>query len=495
MSPAIGHIFDTPLLGATLPEHAIGRRAVHLPANHYTTLACTGAGKLLTSAAHQLIGWPDHLLAISEKNDLCDLALGRRCDPRLWDNVNFVRRWGGRLGVDPRAITKARYHLRGGRVMNVDLGGSTAFPASRYTFLSEVDVAQPGAMARLMAIARGLFPEQKKSATADPYWQLAPQGAFAAAAGHVKTTEPDPRDQTLIRATERLLGIDPKTGRSHPQLQERLFKEMMHNPHLGGFIAAQGAELYNLGEKTLGPLMSTIGTRTRWMLADTRVRDLLSGPSDFSLEEFGAAGPPLSVFVTPVRGDKSTQAFLRMLLELSVLMFQQRRVRPSRRVLLLADEVPAWGEEQVNTLRASMNILRDQLVSVWLYGQSYSQLVHLCEEQGAAEILSACCLQVFGCRDKPTVEMIRDRLGKTTIRRRDGWGQPPRREEVCLADTDAIYDELSPASPLQYVFPFAGRPVRLYRPGFLSTQTREGLVVRGLNYEGHYDTGLDPYRP
>ncbi|TWT96902.1 Type IV secretory system Conjugative DNA transfer [Botrimarina colliarenosi] len=489
-----GHLHDTPLIGQTLPEHGLRGAAVHVPGHHYTTIACTGSGKLAASAAHQLIGWPDDLLAISEKNDLCDLALGRRCDPTLWDDLRLVRRWGRRLGADPRGITQARYHLAGGRVMNVDLGGSTAYPASRYTFLNEVDVTEAGAQARLMAIARGLFPEQKKTATADPYWQLAPQGAFAAVAGHVRTTEPDPRDQTLVRATERLMGIDPATGKSNPKLQERLFLEMMHNPHLGGFIAAQGAELYNLGEKTLGPLMSTIGTRTRWMLGDKRVREMLSGPSDFSLEELGAGGPPLSVFVTPVRGDKSSQAFLRMLLELSVLMFQQRREPPKKRVLLLADEVPAWGEEQVNLLRSSMNILRDRKVTVWLYAQSYGQLVQLCDEQGAAEILSASCVQLFGCRDKCTVDMIRDRLGKTVIRRNSGKG-PAKFEEVYVADTDAIYDELSPASPLQYVFPYAGRPMRLGRVGYTSIRTREGLVLPGLNYQGHYDVRLRPYGP
>lgn len=495
MNKPQGHRFDTPLIGATLPEHGMRPCAVHLPAHHYTTLACTGAGKLATSAAHQLIGWPDDLLAISEKNDLCDLALGRRCDPALFNNLTLLRRWGSRLGADPRGITQARYHLAGGRVMNVDLGGSTAYPASRYTFLNEIDVTHPGALARLMAIARGLFPEQKKGATADPYWQLAPQGAFAATAGHVRTTESDPRQQSLVRATERLMGIDPATGKSDPKLQKRLFLEMMHNPHLGGFIAAQGAELYNLGEKTLGPLMSTIGTRTRWMLGDRRVRAMLSGPSDFSLDELGAGGPPLSVFVTPVRGDKSAQAFLRMFLELSVLMFQQRREAPTKRILLLADEVPAWGEEQVNLLRSSMNILRDRKTTIWLYAQSYGQLVDLCGEQGAAEILSASCVQTFGCRDKSTVEMIRDRLGKASIRRRDKRGGAPRIDEVYVADTDAIYDELCPSSPLQYVFPYAGRPIRLARVGYTAISTREGLSVPGLNYAGHYDVGLRPYSP
>lgn len=490
MNDQQGHLYDVPLLGQTLPEHGLGRRAVHLHSNHYLTLGSTGSGKLLTSAAHQLLGWPYDLIAITQKEDLCNLALGRRCDPNLFANVSLVRKWGRRLGVDASGISKTKFHLTGGRCMNVDLGGATAYPYTRYTFLSDVRIHEPGAMARLMAIARALVPEQKKNASGDPFWQLAPQGAIAAVSAHVLTTESDPRKQTLPYATQRLLGVDPATRRSSPKNQVRLFKEMMLNPRLGGYIAAQGAELYNLGEKTLGPLTNTIGTRLRWMLSDPRICDILTGPSDFSMDDFGRGATPLSCFVTPSRGDRSTEAFLQMFLELAVLMFQQRQFVPARPILLIADEVPSWGEEQVDTLRKAMNILRDRKIVCWLYGQSYSQFVDLVGEHGAAEMLSATTLQAFGVRDKITSEMLRDRVGRTTVRRGGAM-----REEVFLADTDAIYDELAAGSALQYVIPYSGRPLRLYRPGFVTAKTKEGLSVRGLGYAGHYDDGLLPYSP
>lgn len=476
-----------------LPEHGLGERGVHLKSSHYLTLGSTGSGKLLTSAAHQLIGWPHDLVAITPKEDVCNLSLGRRTDPALFDSPDLVRRWGQRLGVDPRGITNTLYHLPGGRSMNIDNSGSTAYAPNRYTFLSDVDVHGPDAMSHLMAISRGLFPDQKANASGDPYWQFGPQGIFAAGCGHVLTTESDVRNQNLVFTTQRLLGLDPATGQANPKNQDRLFREMMCNPQLGGFIAAQGAELFNLGQRTLGPMMSTIGTRTRWMLSDSRIKYILSGPSDFSIGELGFGGSPLSVYVTPSRGDKSCEAFLRMFLELSVLMFQKRTEEATKPVLILADEVPSWGEEQIDMLRRALNILRDKKIVCWLYGQSYSQFVNLVGEEGAAEMLSATTLQVFGARDKLTVEMLRERLGRTTIKRRKKLFGESEKEEVYVADTDAIYDELSPASPLQYVIPYAGRPHRLYRPGFISAHTSEGLNVRGLNYDGHFDTGLKPY--
>ncbi|QDV79076.1 type IV secretory system conjugative DNA transfer family protein [Botrimarina mediterranea] len=290
-------------------------------------------------------------------------------------------------------------------------------------------------------------------------------------------------------AVKRLMGVDPATGQSSPMLQQQLFREMCANPVLGGFVAAQGSELLNLGAKTLGPLMSTIGTRVRWLLSDPRIVDILSGPSDFSLEEIGRGKEPLSIYVTPCRGDRSTDAFLRMFLELAVLVLQQRQWTPERPILLIADEVPSWGETQVDTLRSALNVLRDKKVICWLYAQNYAQLIDRVGKEGAAEMLSATTAQVFGVRDGETVEMTRNRLGKTTIRRAGGG----RFEEVFVADSDAIYDELSPKSPLQYVFPFSGRPMRLYRAAFTAAQTAEGLRVRGLNYQGHFDVGLKPF--
>jgi type IV secretion system protein VirD4 len=478
-----------PLIGVTTPEQGLGTQAVHLPSSHYLTFAATGAGKLLTSAAHQLIGWPSDLVAITPKEDLCNLSLGRRTDPTIFRDVNLVRQYGRRLGVDPNGITKATRHLHRGRSINLDLGGSTAYDFSRYTFLSDIDLDRPGALARLMAVARGNFPDQKPNASGDPYWQNAPQGAYAAVMGHVRATETDPQKQTLIHATKRLLGVDPATGKSSPKLQEQLFLEMTQNPKLGGYIAAQGAELLTLGAKTLGPLMSTIGTGTRWMLSDPRIVEVLSGPSDFSLDDVGRGPHPLSVYVTPRRGDASTDAFLRMFLELAVLVFQERTWTPDRPVLLLADEVPSWGDQQVNTLRRALNVLRDKKIVCWIYAQSYAQLIDRLGKEGAAEMLSATTAQFFGVRDHVTAELIRDRLGKTTIVR-PGCSKP---EEVYVADTDAIYDELSPGSPLQYVFPYSSRPARLYRASYIDANTSEGLKVRGLNYPGHYDVGLPPF--
>jgi hypothetical protein len=481
-----GIVYEEPLLGLTLPEHGLGRRAVHVPSPAYLCCASQGSGKLLTSLCHHLIGWPSDQVVISPKEDLCNFALGRRSDPSMFQQLDLVRKYGRRLGVDPSGITAVTRHLTHGRVMNVDCGCQTAFPRSRYTFLSDVKVREPQAMARLSAIASGLF--QRSAGEKDPYWTLAARGAYMGTCGHILSTEPDPANHNLVFATQRLMGIDPATGKSHPKLRQRLFQEMTLNPHLGGYIAGQGAELLSLEERTLGNLMSTVGNGTRWMLGDPRMRSMLTGQSDFSLDEVGRGKTPLTIFVTPIRGDESSEAFLRVFLQLALFVWQERDWTPERPIALVADEVPNWGTDQVQTLAKSLNILRDKRVVSFIYAQTLAQFVTILGVSGLQEMLSATTLQAFGVRDATTLEILRDRLGQTTVKSARGMGT------VWVADTDAIYDELAPSSPLTYVFPYqSGRAMRLARAAFVDTHTREGLHAPAIDYRGHFDAGLPAY--
>lgn len=481
-----GVLFDEPFIGLTTFEHGLGRKAVHVSSPAYVTAAASGSGKLLTSIAHHFnLDWD--LVAISPKPDLADCGIGRRADPALWESPESVRRWGRRLGTDVRGITSAWRHLTQGRVMNVDCGCQSAYPRNRYTFLCDIDLRKPTAMSRIIAIAEACFPRNPQEK--DPFWTLASQGAFAGACAHVLSCEEQTARHNLVFVARRLLGIDPTTGKATAEAMMRLFKEMSLNPSLGGYVAAQGAKLASLGERTLGPLMKTVENGVRWILADPRMREVLEGPSDFSLEEFGRGKRRITAFVTPIRGDRSTEAFLSCFLSLALLVWQQRDWTPERPIALIADEVPNWGgESQVRRLTDAFNILRDKKVVPFVYGQTLAQFLSLIGSTGLDEMLAASTLCVFGVRDKTSLEFLRDRIGMTTVTRNG------RREAVFVTDTDAIASELSPGSPLQYVFPYeVGQPMRLGRAAYADILTREGLHAPAINYAGHFDYGLPSY--
>jgi hypothetical protein len=341
-----GIVYTEPFIGLTPPEYGGEPQAVHLTSPANVSVASSGSGKRFTDIVHHFcLDWD--AVMISPKPDLADCGIGYRADPALWDDPERVREWGRQLGIDVRGITRTRYHLPWGRVMNVDCGQQSAYPSSCYTFLCDIDPHAPTAVSRLFALADACFPRNPQEK--DPFWTLAAQGAFAAAMGHAITYEVNPARHNFVFVTKRLLGIDPVTNRASEALTMRLFREMALNPSLGGFIAGQGAKLVSLGERTMGPLMKTIENGLRWVLGDPRMRKVLEGPADFSLEEFGRGKTPLTAFVTPVRGDRSTDAFLSCFLSLALLVWQQRSWTPERPIALVADEVPNWGGEKVGS--------------------------------------------------------------------------------------------------------------------------------------------------
>jgi type IV secretory pathway TraG/TraD family ATPase VirD4 len=130
--------------------------------------------------------------------------------------------------------------------------------------------------------------------------------------------------------------------------------------------------------------------------------------------------------------------------------------------------------------------MRDVNVRLWSYAQNYLQLTQMFGVDGAQEMLSACALQVFGCSDPGTRQMIRDRLGQTTIRRHTPGGGV-HNEVTPLVSDDAIDRELRVSSPLQYVIAPHLPPMRLGRVAHKALVTKEGLRLEGLPLEGHYD--------
>ena len=468
-------------MGTTLFEHGLGKKGVWLHPSHNVPCAMTGSGKSTTSINHLLTMHPGSLIVISPKGEHVDFSLGRRCDPDLFDNDNAP--WSGRqLGIDPRGITGAKYHLTQGRCFNLDPGRQTAYPSSRYTFLNDVDIKRPGAIGRLLAIFTGSFPDNPHAK--EQWFIKAPRTACAAGGGYVMATDPDPSHHTLPYVIKLLMGIDPVTGVSSPKNQGELFRRMMQCTALDGWIQAVGNSLYQLAERNFGILNSELQNfASVWML-DKSMEEVLGGPSDFSFEDIGI-GPPMTVYITPPRGEKAANAWLRSLLELIQLILQQRPHVPRHPIRIICDELAFWGSD-VKSIKDALNILRDRNTCVHLYTQSYSQLLSMFGTEGAAEIISASCLQVFGCNDPMTREMIGKRLGRGVSP--IGYNGYRAMEE--LSSPDAIDRDLRLTSPLQYVFPPDGAAMLLGRVAHKPLRTKDGAFFEGLSLTGHYDEHL-----
>jgi len=101
--------------GMTQFEHGINRQPVWInDSAHWIVSAMTGSGKFTTSLALQSIFHPGSAVFVSPKPEIADFALGRRVDPRIF-SASEAGKIKQALGVDPRGITEAQYHIPNSR--------------------------------------------------------------------------------------------------------------------------------------------------------------------------------------------------------------------------------------------------------------------------------------------------------------------------------------------------------------------------------------------
>ena len=287
------------------------------------------------------------------------------------------------------------------------------------------------------------------------------------------------------------MGIDPRTGVASPKTFGETLKAMLKNHSMDGFIQSAASNVLQLGEKAFGNLYSELETNCRWA-TDGPMRRHLSGGCDFKFSWLGVDAFPVSVFIIPPRGDAAFQAavpWLRTLAEFSLQIFQTMDHVPKKvPILWVGDEYRQWGSK-VAAVRNGLTILRDRNVKLWLYVQSWGQVLDMFGEHGVAELEAACTAQIFGVQDLITAKHFSERLGKLTLRDRHGRGARMR-HEVDLVTPAELMLELRLTSNLEYVFPPGVLPMRLERPAFKPLRTMDGGMFAGLPLDGHYDDGL-----
>lgn len=478
-----GHFGKGLFAGRTLFEDdGIGGQEVFIEDNsHGVVVGCTGGGKHISHEAHLAILHPGSGVFISPKPSLADLTLARRVDPRVFSEERFPLK---KCGINPAGISRCRYHLPNGRafVLGTD---QSVYPACRYDFLSDIDFTKENARTFIMAVGRGSLPDRSKNCSTDPWFTITPRTLFASVFGFIGLTDPDPTHRTLPWIVERALGIDPATGIASPKYLESLLKQMLECNGMGGRIQAGASNIYNLGVKAFGSVFSEVENSFSWML-DPTWRRQLSG-NDFSFHWVGIEGAPVSVYVLPPQGRSAFQEsipWLRSISEMSLEILASKAKLPQTPTLFVGDEYPQWGQE-ISAVRQGFAILRSSKIKLQLYVQSYSQLVEMFGEHGAAEIESSSSMTYFGVNDLPTAERISRRLGKQMVENRRLGMQAND-----LITPAEVMTQLRLTSPLAYVFPPGAAPMRLERVAFKPLRLNDGSRYNGLSLEGHYDDGL-----
>lgn len=506
MNVRLGHLYDKLFYGLTRFEHGVGRLAIFLRENHLQVIANSGSGKFARHGAF-VSGWgaPGGGLFISPKSfEWANFGVARRSDPSLWHSERGRRR---NLGVNPAEAARershvARFHIPNGRCFIVAPDNQSVFPGSCYNPRADIDFAKPEALSRVLAVAGASFPAAPPTSNRDSWFWQSPTGALAAAWAYLNLTDPDPRHHTLAYALRWIMGYDenprrlplqkdkpvPPPGSPAMQRLHFIMLAQCHNA-LSGRIALAGNSLMQLSEKSFGSVISELETKASWLL-DPRYQQVMNGESDFALSEIGVDGWPVTVYVSPVQGEgESGDAFLRMMYKLASLIFLQRSWRPKQQILMVGDEIgSSWGKGLREEVLQLLTLGRYKNVSVVNYWQDVSQIDEALGAHGRHTALGNSATLLFGLNDDCTRDFASSRLGRHTIKARQGWRGASTPREVDLASADAIDRELAMTSPLAYVFSPARRPMCVHLPAFKDITTPEGAFFQGMpGMDGHYE--------
>ncbi|PQO41794.1 hypothetical protein C5Y96_00015 [Blastopirellula marina] len=470
-------------VGRTLFEDdGIGGQEVFIYDNaHSVVCAATGGGKHITHEAHLASLHQGSGIFISPKPSLADLTLGRRVDPRIFLEGRFAEH---ERGINPAGISQCRYHIPNSRAFVLG-SNQSVYPACRYGFLNDIDFTKDSAWSRLMALARGSFPDRPKNCSTDPWFVLTARTLFASVCGYVCLTDPNPAHRTLPWIAERTLGIDPKTGIASPKYFESLLKQILQCNGMNGLLQTGASNIYNLGEKAFGSIFSETANGLSWML-DSTWRKQLSG-SDFSFHWVGEEESPVTVYIIPRQGRAAFQEdipWLRTISEMSLEILANKEPVPKTPTLFVGDEYRQWGED-ISAVKYGFVILRSSNVKLVLYVQSHSQLIEMFGEHGAAEIESSSTMTYFAVNDILTAERISRRLGKHSFD--NGRGGIQATDVLTPAE---VSNQLRLTSPLAFTFPAGAAPMRLERVAFKPLRLNDGGRYNALPLDGHFDDGL-----
>ena len=443
----------------------------------------TGSGKMFTDIGPRACTYTGSMMTTSVKPELADLFLGRNVDPSPAFRKELAA-VGLEPGVDPTGITRVRFHKGRFRSFLFDPYSRSVYGGAglgnRYTFLCDIPGDDPNVgPARTMALCRALIPG-KENSTADPFFENAPRSTVYAGIGHVLTTFPE-HLRTLPVVADFLMGRDPETGGASPDQFRKNLRMMMNNPRWGGTIAGAASRLVLSGEKSFGSVNYEIGMNLAWTQGDA-MRRHLSGPSQFSYADLGRDDYPVAVWVIPSAEDlDGAQRYMRahVALMIAVRKAVPKAALPRIPICATFDECRQYiGKEAAE---AAM-VLRSAKVKQAYYWQSVQSAIQTLGDGPFQEYAAQATLRFYGLRTVDDCEWLSRYLGFRLGS--DGTARP-------LADAQTLRRLLAVNSNLQLVLPYGNATVmRLERRGLKDLRTREGLRVRGLPLDGHFDDHL-----
>ncbi|MDX0174527.1 type IV secretory system conjugative DNA transfer family protein [Sinorhizobium meliloti] len=317
-------------------------------------------------------------------------------------------------GGENTAIAAKHWRERGFQFGCINLFGMFpeepwALPAHGFNPLDFLDPQSRAFAADALVFAEMLTPRTGNESGSNAYFKDAGQTAKRAMIVHIKTTEPEERQNlaTLYRYVS-----------SGAKGWDTLLAQMKANPACDGLVSLEAGELERISEQASEEFSAIKSTMRQDLsfLADPLVREKLSRSDvDFSIlkglkpEQRGGI---ISV-VLPLEYMDSHAAILRLALACAILEMQRKPLAKSK-VIFLIDEAAALG--RILRFPSWLATMRKYRVVIWSIWQNMGQLVDLYGKGWQTLIGNCGLLQILGVGDLETAEHTEKLLGKCTIR-------------------------------------------------------------------------------
>jgi type IV secretion system protein VirD4 len=475
-----GHYAPALYLGRTLFEDTFLSKDIWIKDDaHMLTIGCTGSGKSTT------VVWPN--LALYEGRAFVLDPKGEHARKTFWRrNERMAHR-----AFQDKDI-KTRFHLPFTCHLLDPFGEVKELPSKRFNPIAEIDINSDRVRGALSGISDAcVLPEDPKNKHFEEMASLLLEGVIA----HVLSQHPK-EHHTLPFVCDLMIGMDPAIGAADPERFNELLIEMRLNNVAGGIAQLAAARLDEMGPNERGSVLSTLTRSVKW-ITDPAMRVHLSG-SDFSAKEW--ASPYVSLhmgtiyLVLPFNFMREQSRWMRTITNVFLWHIQSAPKAgnfgtklPQIPILFILDEFPMLG--RIKKIEEGVVTLRSAGVKLWPLVQNIGQLKSTFGDE-MDNFISSSTVQLFGVNDMNTAQWASDIIGKNAYKRHEKTGTFSRRvvqdDPRELATPAEIMEELGKSSPMQYVRPMTGHPMRLSRLAYKELEI-EGHRFKGLPLEGHFE--------
>ncbi|MHA6266348.1 type IV secretory system conjugative DNA transfer family protein [Aliiroseovarius sp. CAU 1755] len=358
----------------------IGRLGVYYKGAHAITFGVTGSGKGTSAILPNLL----------HKRFLFVVDPGG-------ENTAIASKAWRKAGMEMRCINP--FAMFTGKPWNL--------PTDGFNPLDLLDPASPAFAADAQLFAEMLTPRAGKEDGNTSYFKDAATSAKRAMIVHIKTAEPEARQN---------IGTLYEYAYADTDGWEALLAAMKANPACGQLAAREANKLERIeaqAQEEFSAVMSTIQQDLAF-LADELVRDTLSR-SDVSFDLLkgrkNKKGGAISV-VMPLEYIESHAAITRLAMACAILELQRMPYAKSR-VTFLIDEAAALGK--IIRLPNWLATLRKYNVGIWTIWQNIGQVADLYGANWQTLVSNCGLMQILGVGDLQTAQYTQALMGQCTV--------------------------------------------------------------------------------